>query len=159
MRNKNDRTRPETIPEDNLRLFDDDIEDEIEDDDNQVGTPRSLMLVDRLIYATHENDRRRPLLFQLRRAIVEDEMTFQEAREALVEMQEAIEKLTSPANRIGTLLGLPKKEVAHVIIGGSEYYANIDPQLDAAALKIGFSVLLNDVDHFTTLDRFSQCEA
>ena len=144
MRNKDDRTRPETIPEDNLRLFDDDIEDEIEDDDNQVGTPRSLMLVDRLIYATHENDRRRPLLFQLRRAIIEDEMTFQEAREAIVEMQETIEKLTSPANRIGTLLGLPKKEVAHVIIGGSEYYANIDPQLDPAALKIGFSVLLND---------------
>ena len=84
------------------------------------------------------------MLFQLRRAIIEDEMTFQEAREAIVEMQETIEKLTSPANRIGTLLGMPKKEVAHVIIGGSEYYANIDPQLDPAALKIGFSILLND---------------
>ncbi len=143
MRNQNDRNRPKTRPEDDFRLFDD-IEEEIEDDDDQVGTPRSLMLVDRLIYATHENDRRRPLLFQLRRAIVEDEMTFQEAREAIVEMQEAIEKLTSPANRIGTLLGMPKKEVAHVILGGSEYYANIDPQLDPAALKIGFSVLLND---------------
>ena len=144
MRNQNDRKQPETIPEEDFLLFDDDIEDEIEDDDDQVGTPRSLMLVDRLIYATHENDRRRPLLFQLRRMIVEDEMTFQEAREAIVEMQETIEKLTSPANRIGTLVGMPKKEVAHVIIGGSEYYANIDPQLDAATLKIGFSVLLND---------------
>ena len=126
MRDQNDRKRPETIPEEDFRLFDD-LEEEIEDDDDQVGTPRSLMLVDRLIYATHENDRRRPLLFQLRRTIVEDEMTFQEAREAIVEMQETIEKLTSPANRIGTLLGMPKKEVAHVIIGGSEYYANIDP--------------------------------
>ena len=117
MRDQNDRKRPKTIPEDDLLLFEDEIEDEIEEDD-QVGTPRSLMLVDRLIYATHENDRRRPLLFQLRRAIVEDEMTFQEAREAIVEMQETIEKLTSPANRIGTLLGMPKKEVAHVIMVG-----------------------------------------
>ena len=90
MRDQNDRKRSETIPEDDFRLFDD-LEEEIEEDDDQVGTPRSLMLVDRLIYATHENDRRRPLLFQLRRAIVEDEMTFQEAREAIVEMQETIE--------------------------------------------------------------------
>ena len=51
MRNKNDRRRPETIPEDDFRLFDD-FEDEAEDDEDQVGTPRSLMLVDRLIYAT-----------------------------------------------------------------------------------------------------------
>jgi proteasome-associated ATPase len=144
MRNKKDRNRPEIILEENFRLFDDDIEDDTEDDNDQVGTPRSLILVDQLIYTTHENDQRRPLLYQLQRTIIEDEMTFQEAREAIVEMQEAIEKLTSPANRIGTLLGLPKKEVAHVIIGGSEYYANIDPQLDPASLKIGFSVLLNE---------------
>ncbi|MCZ6677768.1 MAG: AAA family ATPase [Candidatus Poribacteria bacterium] len=144
MRNKKNRNRPDIIPEEGFSLFDDDIEDETEDDDDQVGTPRSLMLVDQLIDATHENDRRRPLLYQLRRTIIEDEMTFQEAREAIVEMQETIEKLTSPANRIGTLLGLPKKEIARVIIGGSEYYANIDPQLDPASLKIGFSVLLNE---------------
>jgi proteasome-associated ATPase len=144
MRDKKNRNQPETIPDEDFRLFEDDIEDEIEDDDDLVGTPRALMLVDQLIYATHENDRRRPLLYQLRRAIIEDEMTFQEARQAIVEMQETIEKLTSPANRIGTLLGLPKKEVAHVIVGGSEYYANLDPQLDPASLKIGFSVLLNE---------------
>ena len=38
MRDKNDRRRPETIPEDDFRLFDD-LEDEIEDDEDQVGTP------------------------------------------------------------------------------------------------------------------------
>ena len=59
-------------------------------------------------------------------------------------MEAQIEKLTSPANRIGTLLGLPKEDIARVIIGGSEYYANLDTKLDAKALKKGFSVLLNE---------------
>ena len=140
---RNNRNRPDAMPEADLQLFDETFEEETERED-EVGTPRALMLVDELIYATHENDRRRPLLYQLRRAIIEDEMTFQEAREAIVKMEEAIEKLTSPANRIGTLLGMPKKDVAHVIVGGSEYYANLDPQLDPASLKIGYSILLNE---------------
>ncbi|MFB3040312.1 MAG: AAA family ATPase [Candidatus Poribacteria bacterium] len=144
MRNNRNRNRPESISDDHFQLFDEDYDEDVEENEDEVGKARSLMVVDQLIYATHENDRRRPLLYELRRAIIEDEMTFQEARQAIVEMQEAIEKLTAPANRIGTLLGLPKKEIARVIIGGSEYYANIDSQLDPASLKIGFSVLLNE---------------
>ena len=76
--------------------------------------------------------------------LLRTEVTFQEARQAIVDMQETIDKLTAPANRIGTLLGFPKKGVARVIVGGSEYLANIDSQLDAYAFKIGFSVLLNE---------------
>ena len=144
MRDDRNRNRPEGTADDHFQLFDDELEEEIEDDEDNVGKPRALMVVDQLIYATHENDRRRPLLYELRRAIIENEMTFQEAKQAIMEMQEAIEKLTAPANRIGTLLGLPKKDIARVILGGSEYYANIDPQLDPTVLKIGFSVLLND---------------
>jgi proteasome-associated ATPase len=146
MRNKGNRSRHGRISEEHLRLFDnEDFEEEIgEDGEDHVGPPRSLMLVDQLILVTSEDDRRLPLLYQLRRVIVEDEMTFQEARQTIIEMQEVIEKLTAPANRIGTLLGLPKKDVAHVIVGGSEYYANLHPQMDVAALKIGFSVLLNE---------------
>jgi proteasome-associated ATPase len=146
MHNKKNSNQHERISEEHLRLFDDeDFEEEVgEDDEDSAGIPRSLMLVDQLIYATPEDDRMRPLLYELRRAIVEDEMTFQEARQTIIEMQEVVEKLTAPANRIGTLLGLPKKDVAHVIVGSSEYYANLHPQMDPASLKIGFSVLLNE---------------
>ena len=129
---------------DHLDLYDDEFAEGGDEIEEGIGTPRSLMLVDQLLYTTHENDRRRPLLYELRRAIIEDEVTFQEARQAIVDMQETIDKLTAPANRIGTLLGFPKKGVARVIVGGSEYLANIDSQLDAYAFKIGFSVLLNE---------------
>ncbi|MDE0186313.1 MAG: AAA family ATPase [Candidatus Poribacteria bacterium] len=146
MQNKKDVNRHEKISEERIRLFDnDDFEEEIgEDDEDTAGLPRSLMLVDQLIFATPEDDGIRPLLYELRRAILEDEMTFQEARQTIVEMQQVVEKLTAPANRIGTLLGLPKKDVAHVIVGGSEYFANLHPQMDPSSLKIGYSVLLNE---------------
>lgn len=146
MQHKNNVNRHEKKSEERIRLFEnEDYEEEIgEGDDDSAGPPHSLMLVEQLIYATPEDDGMRPLLYELRRAIVEDEMTFQEARQTIVEMQKVVEKLTAPANRIGTLLGLPKKDVAHVIVGGSEYYANLHPQMDPASLKIGFSVLLNE---------------
>ena len=146
MQHKKNVNRHEKKSEERIRLFEnEDYEEEIgEGDEDSAGPPHSLMLVEQLIYATPEDDGMRPLLYELRRAIVEDEMTFQEARQTIVEMQKVVEKLTAPANRIGTLLGLPKKDVAHVIVGGSEYFANLDPQMDPASLKIGFSVLLNE---------------
>lgn len=146
MQHKKNVNRHEKKSEERIRLFEnEDYEEEIgEGDEDSAGPPHSLMLVEQLIYATPEDDGMRPLLYELRRAIVEDEMTFQEARQTIVEMQKVVEKLTAPANRIGTLLGLPKKDVAHVIVGGSEYYANLHPQMDPASLKIGFSVLLNE---------------
>ncbi len=144
MRDNKSRSRSERRTSDRVDLYDDDFVEESEETEEDVGMPRSLMLVDQLLYATHENDGRRKLLYELRRAIIEDEVTFQEARQAIVEMQETVDKLTAPANRIGTLLGFPKKGVARVIVGGSEYLANIDCQLDPYTFKIGFSVLLNE---------------
>ena len=144
MRDNKSRSRSERRTSDRVDLYDDDFVEESEETEEDVGMPRSLMLVDQLLYATHENDGRRKLLYELRRAIIEDEVTFQEARQAIVEMQETVDKLTAPANRIGTLLGFPKKGVARVIVGGSEYLANIDSQLDPYTFKIGFSVLLNE---------------
>ena len=109
-------------------------------------------LIHHLIAETPPEDRRRRWLLELRRAILSDEGEFRERihaiqQEALrihAEMEAQIEKLTSPANRIGTLLGLPKDDIARVIVGGSEYYANLDTELDPGTLKKGFSVLLND---------------
>ncbi|MDE0299693.1 MAG: AAA family ATPase [Candidatus Poribacteria bacterium] len=144
MRDNKNRNQSERRSDDRFDVYDDDFAEESDNIEEDVAAPRSLMLVDQLLYATHENDRRRSLLYELRRAIIEDEVTFQEARQAIVDMQETVDKLTAPANRIGTLLGFPKKGVARVVVGGSEYLANIDSQLDSYAFKIGFSVLLNE---------------
>ena len=128
------------------------LEEELTDEEEELSSGYSLQLIHHIISETPVEDQRRRWLLELRRSIISDEDEFQERiravqQEALrihAEMEEQIEKLTSPANRIGTLLGLPKEDIARVIIGGSEYYANIDTALKPDTLKKGFSVLLND---------------
>ena len=131
---------------------DEDVEDEFIPEEEELNSGYSLQLVHQLITETPPEDRRRRWLLELRRAILSNEGEFRERihaiqQEALrihAEMEAQIEQLTSPANRIGTLLGLPKEDIARVIVGGSEYYANLDTELDPGTLKKGFSVLLND---------------
>ena len=131
---------------------DEEVAEELTSEEEEMNSGYSLQLIHHLIAETPPEDRRRRWLLELRRAILSDEGEFRERihaiqQEALrihAEMEAQIEKLTSPANRIGTLLGLPKDDIARVIVGGSEYYANLDTELDSRTLKKGFSVLLND---------------
>ena len=115
-----------------------------EEDPGQPTIPRSLLLVNQLLYITEDDDQFRSGLLQLRHSIMEDEVVFNEARQVIEELQEAVDKLTAPANRIGTLIGIPTEETAHVIVGGTEYYTNIDSNVDLTELRIGYSVLLNE---------------
>ena len=131
---------------------DEELEEELTPEEEEASSGYTLQLIHHIIAETPVDDRRRRWLFELRRSILSDEGEFRERihaiqQEALrihAEMEAQIEKLTSPANRIGTLLGLPKEDIARVIVGGSEYYANLDTQLDPKTLKKGFSVLLNE---------------
>ena len=110
--------------------------------EDEVGEP--LELVDRLLAMAPERDPIRSLLYQLRRQLMEHEISFQEARRSLVELEAALEKVTSPANRVGIFLGSPTEGTATVFIGGSEYFANIDPRVDVGQLKVGSRVLINE---------------
>ena len=103
-----------------------------------------LALVDQILMTVPERDPSRPLLYQLRRLLLEREITFQEARRALVELEGALEKVTAPANRVGIFLGSPKDGIANVWVGGSEYYANIDSRLDPSDLDVGARILINE---------------
>jgi len=104
----------------------------------------ALELVDKLLASLPEGDPTRFDLFRLRQQIQEHDMTLAEARAAIEKMDEVIKKVTSPANRIGTFLGFPKKNTAHIAVGGHDYYSNVDPRLDAKSLKIGTRVLVNE---------------
>ncbi|MAG83767.1 peptidase [Candidatus Poribacteria bacterium] len=130
--------------EDDFLLFEDNDPDESGDSEEQINLPRSLILVERLIYTIEDEDPIKQVLYNLRREIIQEEITFQEARKTLAEMQKSIDKLTAPANRVATLINLATKDCAQVILGGSEYYTNIDSAIDPASLKIGHSVLLNE---------------
>ena len=103
-----------------------------------------MQLVDQLLVQAPDRDPSRPLLYRLRRQLMEQEITFQEARRTLVELESALEKVTAPANRIGIYLGSPKEGLATIFVGGSEYYANIDSRVDTAELKVGSRVLVNE---------------
>ena len=103
-----------------------------------------LRLVDQLLALASDRDSGRPVLYQLRRQLMDREISYQEARRAAVELETALEKVTAPANRVGIFLGMPSEGIATVYVGGSEYSPNIDPRVEAAELKVGCRVLVNE---------------
>jgi proteasome-associated ATPase len=124
----------------------DDYDDRFDEEDEQRERvdDEPLRLVDQLLALAPDRDPSRPLLYQLRRQLMEREIAFQEARRAQVELEAALEKVTAPANRVGIFVGMPSEGVATVFVGGSEYYANVDPRVDVAQLKVGCRVLVNE---------------
>lgn len=107
-------------------------------------TFQSLSIIDQILMSMDEKDKRRSLLYQLRRQLQEDEITFEEARRTIVELEAALEKVTGPANRIGTLLEPPDDGVVCISVGGSEYYANVDARINEDELDVGTRVLVNE---------------
>jgi proteasome-associated ATPase len=83
-------------------------------------------------------------LIDLRVEIGELQDTMAEARQAIEKMDAIIKKVTSPANRIGTFLGAPSKETAQIVVGGSDYYCNVDPRVPIETLRRGTRVLVNE---------------
>src|SRR5438309_779087 len=117
-------------------------------DERELGKHEDdLDLVDRidlLIASLPPGDPIRRELLDLRLEISQREETFVEARQTIEKLEEVIKKVTSPANRIGTFLGAVSKETAHIVVGGADYYCNIDPRIPMAKLKKGTRVLVNE---------------
>lgn len=67
-----------------------------------------------------------------------------EARQTIEKLEQVLKKVTSPANRIGTFLGAVGRETAQVVVGGSDYFCNIDPRVNLFALGRGTRVLVNE---------------
>ncbi len=72
-----------------------------------------------------------------------EEMTDQ-ARQMIEKYDEALEKLRSPAFRVGTFLAPVDPDRAHVCIGGADYVCRVDPQLPLTSLQTGQRVLCNE---------------
>src|ERR1051325_3323381 len=83
-------------------------------------------------------------LLDLRPQICDQQETMIEARRMIEKLEEVIKKVTSPANRIGTFLGATSKDTAHIVVGGADYYCNVDPRIPLAKLKKGTRVLVNE---------------
>ncbi|MGI8820400.1 MAG: AAA family ATPase [Chthoniobacterales bacterium] len=103
-----------------------------------------LQAFDRVVALVDPRDPLRRELIALRAGIEDQEAIIEDAREMIVKLEEVIKKVTSPANRIGTFLGSPSRASAHIVVGGSDYYCNVDPRLDLAQLQKGTRVLVNE---------------
>ena len=100
--------------------------------------------LDFLVSSLPAGDPLRRTLVDLRREIAEQREILQDAREAIEKLEEVVRKVTAPANRIGVFLGSPNRETAHIVVGGADYYCNVDPRIGPSRLRKGTRVLVNE---------------
>lgn len=67
-----------------------------------------------------------------------------QARQMLEKYEEALQKLRSPAFRVGTFLAAVDQDCALVCLGGVDYVCRVDPQLPLSSLQTGQRVLCNE---------------
>lgn len=103
-----------------------------------------LELIEQCLASFPENDPRQQILYKLRHAVMLNAASQQQREAEYKKISDVIGKLTAPANRIGTLLDLPGEGLARIVVGGAEYYTNVDPRVPADVLKIGTQILVNE---------------
>ena len=103
-----------------------------------------LELIDQCLALFPESDPRQKILYKLRHAVILGQAAQQQREVEFKKVADVIAKLTAPANRVGTLLEVPGEGLARILVGGAEYYASVDPRVQAAELKIGAQILVNE---------------
>jgi proteasome-associated ATPase len=116
--------------------------------DQGAASPKTgidpLELIEQCLASFPEGDPRQKLLYKLRHAVLLSQAASQQRELEFKKVSEVVAKLTAPANRIGTLLDLPGEGLARIVVGGAEYYANVDPRVPEPDLKIGTQILVNE---------------
>lgn len=111
--------------------------------ETQTGTD-PLELIEQCLASFPDDDPRRRILYKLRHAVMLSAAATQQRDAEFKKLTDVVAKLTAPANRIGTLLDVPGEGLARILVGGAEYYANVDPRVPAAEMKIGTQILVNE---------------
>ena len=117
---------------------------DFENADERASNLPLLDKIDRVIASLPPGDPIRRDLLDLRPQVFDQSQMIGEARQMIEKLEEVIKKVTSPANRIGTFLGATSKDTAHIVVGGADYYCNVDPRIPFAKLKKGTRVLVNE---------------
>jgi proteasome-associated ATPase len=117
---------------------------EFESFDEPASNLPLLDKLDRVIASLPPGDPIRHDLLDLRPHVSDQSQMIGEARRMIEKLEEVIKKVTSPANRIGTFLGATSKDTGHIVVGGADYYCNVDPRIPLAKLKKGTRVLVNE---------------
>ncbi len=117
---------------------------DFENFDESASNLPLLDKLDRVIASLPPGDPLRRDLLDLRPQVFDQSQMIGEARQMIEKLEEVIKKVTSPANRIGTFLGATSKDTGHIVVGGADYYCNVDPRIPLAKLKKGTRVLVNE---------------
>ena len=108
-----------------------------------------------------DDPKTRNTLFLLRNQLATDKKQLEEAAELIGQYEEAYNKLTQPANRLGTYLGLPPEErttrkvdpnksdggedkLALIAVGDQEYVVQVDPNIENPDFEVGTRVKINE---------------
>jgi proteasome-associated ATPase len=131
-----------------------DAEDSFEEgsDAEDINGLSALQLFDFLIYHFFEAGVDQSTLRLLRDRIEEMEEVQDQARSAVEQLSAVVDKLKSPALRLGTLLQRMGENRALVCVGGTDYVCSVDPSLPVAVLETGMRMLLNEA--FAVIDSF-----
>jgi proteasome-associated ATPase len=109
---------------------------------------RTRELLDKIHEQAPKDDPRlQNYLAALERSLAADAKDREEADRLLAEYEEAYNKLTAPANRIGVFLNWIESEdskFAMIAVGDTEFVAHVDPKIDASQLEAGTRVRVND---------------
>jgi proteasome-associated ATPase len=119
---------------------------------------RSLEIFEKVVeQAPRDNQRLQNYLSALRSSIESDSKQKEETEQLMAEYEQAYEKLTAPANRLGIFIQwlsseevveVPEGEVpaslALIAVGDQEFVAQVDPKVPKEALATGSRVKVND---------------
>lgn len=103
-----------------------------------------LDLIEECLAAFPDDDPRQKILYRLRHVVMAQQVTTHQREAEFKKLSDVVGKLTAPANRVGMLLEVPAEGLARIVVGGAEYYANVDPRVSSEELKIGTQILVNE---------------
>jgi len=110
----------------------------------EMDTLSTLQLIDFIVTKLPP---RHPALIDmvyLRERVASMEEVSDQARQAIEKLDAIVEKLRSPAFRVGTFIMPVQPDQAHVCVGGTDYVCRVDPQIPLSSLQVGQRVLLNE---------------
>jgi proteasome-associated ATPase len=110
----------------------------------QLETLSLLQLVDHIVGKLPPRHAAILDMVYLRDRVAEVEEINDQARQTIEKLDAVVEKLRSPAFRVGTFLMPVEPDKAHVCASGTDYVCRIDPQMPLASLQVGQRVLLNE---------------
>ncbi len=104
---------------------------------NNSTRSRCLQLVDMIVAKLPPRHCALMDMVYLRDRVAEVEEINDQARQTIEKLDAVVEKLRSPAFRVGTFLMPVEPDKAHVCVSGTDYVCRIDPQVAAGQFASG----------------------